>query len=46
MRETKVDHKGRLRELRRILKWNNIYIIGVSEDEKRENRAEVYLNKL
>ena len=34
-RETKVmDHKSRLRELSDLLKWNNICIIGVPEDEE------------
>ena len=40
-RKTKFrDHEGRLRELSDLLKHNNIHIIGVPEDEDRENRAE------
>ena len=33
-----MDHKGRLRELRDLLKCNNLHIIGVPEDEEREKR--------
>ena len=31
-----LDHKGRIRELRDSMKWNNICIIGVPEEEERE----------
>ena len=41
MRERKViDHKGRFRELRNLLKCNNIWIIGISEGEEREKGTE------
>ena len=40
-RETKVmDHKGRLRELRNVLKCSNIHIIRVPEDVEREKGEE------
>ena len=40
-REGKVmDHEGRLTKLSSLLKQNNIRIIGVPEDEERENGAE------
>ena len=38
-----MDHEGRRRELSDLLKYNNIHIIGVPEDEEKEK---VYLNKL
>lgn len=42
-----MDHEGRLRELSKLLKCNNIHhIIGVPEDDEREKGAEVYSNKL
>ena len=38
-----MDHEGRRRELSDLLKYNNIHIIGIPEDEEKEK---VYLNKL
>ena len=35
-----MDHEDRFRELRDLLKQNNICIIGVPEDEERERGAE------
>ena len=36
------DHKGRLRELRNLLKCNNICIIWIAEYEERQKGAEGY----
>ena len=35
-----MDHEGRLRELSNLLKFNNIHIIGVPEDEERDKEEE------
>ena len=40
-----LDHKCILGDLRNVLKHNNIHIIGVPEDEKK-NEQKVYLNKV
>ena len=45
-KEQIMEHKNRLRELRDSIKHNNIHIIGVPEDEERENGQKVYLRKL
>ena len=40
-RERKLlDHEGRIRELSDSMKWNNIRIIGVPEEEEQEEREE------
>jgi len=40
-RERKIlDHKSRLRELSDSIKHNNIHLIGVPEEEKREEWVE------
>ena len=36
-REKKIqEYKGRIRELSDAIKWNNIRIIGIPEEEERE----------
>ena len=45
-RERKLlDHEERVRELSDSIKWNNIYIIGVPEEQEQEKGAG-YLKKL
>ena len=40
-----LDHEGRIRELSDSMKWNNICMIGVPEEEERKGQK-VYLNKV
>ena len=41
-----MDHKGRPRELSDLLKYSNILIIGVLEDEDREKGEEGLFKKI
>ena len=42
-RERKLlDHEGRIRDLSYSMKWNNIYILGVPEEEERESTAGLF----
>ena len=41
-----MDSEGRLKELGNLLKYNNIHIIGIPEDEERKNGQKVYVSKL
>ena len=42
-----MDHKGRIRELSDSIKWNNICIIGIpEEEEEREKGAEGVLEQI
>ena len=38
------EYKGRIRELSYAIKWNNIHIIGIPEEEERKG-LKVYLNE-
>ena len=40
------DQEGRIRELSDEIKWNNIHIIGVPEEEEREKGAEGVLEQI
>ena len=39
-----LDHEGRIRELSDSMKWNNICMIGVPEEERKGQK--VHLNKV
>ena len=40
-----VQYKNRLRELSDLIKCNNIYILGVPEEEEREKGQKFYFKK-
>ena len=40
------EYEGRIRELSDAIKWNNIRIIGIPEEEEREKRAEGVLEQI
>ena len=40
------EYEGRIRELSDAIKWNNIRIIGIPEEEYREKGAEVVLEQI
>ena len=45
-RDNKIqEYEGRIRELRDAIKWNNIHIIGIPEEEEREKGAEGVLEQ-
>ena len=44
--KTTQDHEGRIRELSDSIKQNNIRIIGIPEEEKREKGAEGVLEQI
>ena len=41
-----LDHKGRIWEISDTIRWNNIRIIGIPEEEERERRAEGILEQI
>ena len=41
-----LDHKGRIWEISDTIRWNNIRIIGIPEEEERERGAEGTLEQI
>ena len=41
-----LEHKGRIQEISDTIRWNNIRIIGIPEEEERERVAEDILERI
>ena len=41
-----MDHKGRLKVISNLFKWNNVHIIGIPEDKEIEKEAEVLFKQI
>ena len=41
-----LDHKGRIQEISDTIRWNNIRIIGIPEEEERERGTEGILERI